>query len=393
MWSWEALSSSSLWLLPSGVVTANQPCPLRPLNPMGGTANQSYENSVNEWRSKFKRRGWTLTAVIPDDDLTRCSDFLPQSRDVHARLRGDLEFTKTSQFAGLKCFVFPFSSSWKRSWRSQCWMKQVLGEFKQSDELLLWPRPDHFKRMFSWNAHTRTHTQTHAHARLSVYKLSKLMMQLQAWHDATRISRRGNEDGERSEMSDKVTAAPGGSEESSGGDSTGTKDKQGKKKGDGRWCKSGTVAEWGEWGWGEGVGEKWCPVRLKGSKKSHFRKALMSEKEEQFVADGWKSASTCKLHAVGAETMLAHLDERTRAAMGWGGGGEWAETKIAFFCNMKISLLWLASLQPDPQSAHAPTSFISRRNQALQELRLIRLQVCAVGWRWLFIYNYHYNYF
>lgn len=34
-------------------------------------------------------------------------------------------------------------------------------------------------------------------------------------------------------MSDKVTAAPGGSEESSGGDSTGTKDKQGKKKGDG----------------------------------------------------------------------------------------------------------------------------------------------------------------
>lgn len=63
-------------------------------------------------------------------------------------------------------------------------------------------------------------------------------------------------------------------------------------------------------------GEKWCPVRLKRSKKSHFRKALMSEKEEQFVADSWKSASTCKLHAVGAETMLAHLDERTRAVIG-----------------------------------------------------------------------------
>lgn len=47
----------------------------------------------------------------------------------------------------------------------------------------------------------------------------------------------------------------------------------------------------------------------------------MSEKEEQFVADGWKSASTCKLHAVVAETMLAHLDERTRGAMGWGGVG------------------------------------------------------------------------
>lgn len=40
----------------------------------------------------------------------------------------------------------------------------------------------------------------------------------------------------------------------------------------------------------------------------------MSEKEEQFVADGWKSGSTCKLHPVGAETMAAHLDERTRAA-------------------------------------------------------------------------------
>lgn len=29
-----------------------------------------------------------MTAVIAYDDLTRCSDFLPQSRDVHAMLRG-----------------------------------------------------------------------------------------------------------------------------------------------------------------------------------------------------------------------------------------------------------------------------------------------------------------